>query len=140
MKFKQINENNFMIRLEIGDNIIESIQKFCKENNVNLGYFHGLGAVGKVELAHYRVDNKKYSSEIIEDALEIVSLHGNITTMDNEIYLHSHIVVSNDKMQAFGGHLKEATINATCEIVLVSLKGNINRFHNEEIGLNLLDL
>ena len=97
-------------------------------------------AVGKVELAHYRVDNKKYSSEVIEDALEIVSLHGNITTMDNEIYLHSHIVVSNDKMQTFGGHLKEATISATCEIILLSLKGNINRIHNEEIGLNLLDI
>ena len=140
MKFKKIDENDFIIRLEVGEKIIESIQKFCSENDIKLGYFHGLGAVGKIELAHYRVENKKYSSEIIEDALEILSLYGNITTMDNEIYLHSHIVVSNDKMQTFGGHLKEATISATCEIILLSLKGNINRIHNEEIGLNLLDI
>lgn len=140
MKSKKINENNFVIRLERGEKIIESLQRFCKENNIKLGYFHGLGAVSKAELAHYRLDDKKYSSKIIEDALEIISLYGNITTMDNEIYLHSHIVVSNEKMQAFAGHLKEATVSATCEIVLVSLNGSINRIHNEEIGLNLLDI
>lgn len=140
MKFKKINKNNFLIRLERGEEIIESIKKFCSKNNVNFGYFHGLGAVDKIELAHYRVDNKKYSSEIIEDALEILSLYGNITTMDYKIYLHSHIAVSNDKMKAFGGHLKEATISATCEIFLVSLKGSIDRFHDEEIGLNLLGI
>jgi len=140
MRLKKIDENKFILRLERGEEIIESIKKFCFKNNVNFGYFHGLGAVDKIELAHYRVDNKKYSSELLEDVLEILSLYGNITTMDNKIYLHSHIVVSNDKMQAFGGHLKEATISATCEIILVSLKGNVNRFHDKKIGLNMLDI
>ena len=140
MRQKKINENNFIIMLERGEKIIESLQSFCEENNVNFGYFHGLGAVDKIELAHYRVDNKKYLNKVIEDALEILSLYGNITTMDNKIYLHSHIVVSNDKMKAFGGHLKEAVISATCEIILVSLKGSVDRLHDEKIGLNLLDI
>ena len=41
MKFKKIDENDFIIRLEVGEKIIESIQKFCKENNIRLGYFNG---------------------------------------------------------------------------------------------------
>ncbi len=139
MKHKKIDENNFILRLEKGDKIIESIQKFCNENNIELGYFHGIGAASKIELAHYRVDNKKYSSKIIDEPLEVISLHGNITTMNNEVYLHSHIVAGNDKMQAFGGHLKEATISATAEIFVVSIKGKVKRKYNEEIGINLMD-
>jgi len=140
MKFKKVNENNFVIRLEKGDKIIESLLEFCKQNSVKLGYFNGIGALDKVELMHYNLNNKKYSNKIIQEPLEIINIYGNIATMDNEPYIHSHIVVSDDKMNAIAGHLKEGIISATCEIFLFSLNEKVERKHNEEIGLNLLDI
>ena len=65
---------------------------------------------------------------------------GNITTMSNEVYLHCHITLSDEKMKAIAGHLKEGTITATCEIIMVKLNANANRKFDKFIGLNLLEL
>ena len=37
----------------------------------------------------------------------------------------------------FGGHLNEATVSATCEMVIEIIDGKVDRYFDEEIGLNL---
>jgi uncharacterized protein len=138
MKSKKINDT-FIVRLDKGEKIIESINKFCYENNVKCGYFSGIGALDEAELAHYIVKNKKYTSQLYKQPLEIVNLTGNITTMNNEIYIHCHACLSDVNMEAIAGHLKEGRIGATAEIFLVKLDGAIDRKHDESIGLNLMD-
>ena len=139
MKHKQIKDT-YLIRLDRGEKIIETLKSFCAKNKIKCGYFFGIGALNKAELAHYIVENKKYTSKIFKQPLEIVNMTGNITAMNNEVYLHCHITLSDEKMKAIAGHLKEGTIAATCEIILVKLNTTINRKHNDFIGLNLLDL
>jgi len=139
MKSKKI-ENTYFIKLERGEKIIESIKDFCSENNIKCGYFSGIGALDEVELAHYIVENKKYTSKVFKQVLEVTNLTGNIATMDNEVYLHCHITLGDEEMKAISGHLKEGKISATCEIILVRLDAEINRKHDELIGLNLLDI
>ena len=104
------------------------------------GYFFGIGALGEAELAHYIVENKKYTSKIFKQPLEIINMNGNITTMNKDVYLHCHITLSDEKMHAIAGHLKEGIITATCEIILIKLNTTINRKYNSFIGLNLLDI
>ena len=139
MKFKKINDK-YIIRLERGNEILQSLKEFCEKNEIKCGYFTGIGALDSVELAHYFVDTKKYSSQKIEKPLEIVNLTGNVTTMGDEVYLHCHITLSDEEMHAIAGHLKEGRISATCEIVLVQLSDTVNRKFDEKIGLNLMDM
>ena len=138
MKSKKIKDTYF-IRLERKEKIIETLKNFCSKNKIKCGYFFGIGALDEVELAHYIVENKKYTSKILKQPLEIVNMNGNITTMNKEVYLHCHITLSDEKMNAIAGHLKEGRISATCEIILVKLNASISRKHNDFIGLNLLD-
>ncbi len=139
MNFKKI-KGTYFIRLERGERIIESLKDFCTKNKIKCGYFIGIGALREVELAHYIVENKKYTSKKYKQPLEIVNMTGNITTMSNVVYLHCHITLSDEKMKAIAGHLKEGKIAATCEIVLIKLNATINRKYNDFIGLNLMDL
>jgi len=139
MKSEKIN-NNYIIRLDRGEKIIESIKEFCTKKSITLGYFFAIGALDEVELAHYVVETKKYSSKKFNRPLEITNMSGNIATMNNEIYLHCHITLSNEEMNAIAGHLVEGKVAATCEIVLFALKGEINRKYDDFIGLNLLDM
>ena len=139
MKFKKIKDTYF-IRLERGEKIIETLRNFCAENKIQCGYFSGIGALGEAELAHYIVENRKYTTKILRQPLEIVSMAGNVTTMNKEVYLHCHIALSDEKMKAIAGHLKEGIIAATCEIVLVKLDADINRKYDNATGLNLLEL
>ena len=139
MKSKRIKDT-YVIRLERGEKIIETLKNFCTNNKIECGYFFGIGALGEAELAHYIVENKKYTSKTLKQPLEIINMSGNITTMNKEVYLHCHITLSDEEMKAVAGHLKEGTISATCEIVLVKLDATISRKHDDFIGLNLLDL
>jgi len=139
MRFKKI-KGTCIIRLERGEKIIETLKNFCTKNKIKCGYFFGIGALVEAELAHYIVENKKYTSKILKQPLEIVNMNGNIATMSNEVYIHCHITLSDEKMKAIAGHLKEGIISATCEIVLVNLSAAINRKYDEFTGLNLLDL
>jgi len=139
MKFKKI-DNTYIIKLDKGEKIIQSVKDFCTKNDIKCGYFSGIGALDEVELAHYIVENKKYTSKVFKQVLEITNMSGNIATMDNEVYLHCHITLGDDRMRAIAGHLNEGKIAATCEIILVKLDLELNRKHDDFIGLNLLDM
>ncbi|HIR12800.1 MAG TPA: DNA-binding protein, partial [Candidatus Choladousia intestinavium] len=66
-----------------------------------------------------------------------VSLTGTINTMDGNFYCHLHISAGNEKGQVFGGHLNKAVVSATCEVVIRVISGTVDRYFDEEIGLNL---
>ena len=139
MKSKKINET-YILRLDKGERLIETLKHFCSNNNIKCGYFFGIGSLDEAELAHYIVKTKKYTSEIFRQPLEIVNLTGNITAMNSEVYLHCHATLSDVNMEAIAGHLKEGIIGATCEIVLIHLDLSIERKYDENIGLNLMEL
>jgi len=139
MKFKKINDT-FMVRLDSGERVLETLKYFCAKNNIKCGYFFGIGSLDEAELAHYITRNKKYTFNKYKQPLEIVNLSGNIAAMNNEAYLHCHITLSDVEMETIAGHLKEGVVGATAEIVVIKLDAEIDRKYDENSGLNLMDL
>ena len=43
----------------------------------------------------------------------------------------------NENNEVFGGHLNEAYVSATCEMIIEIIEGKIDRYFDQEIGLNL---
>jgi len=58
----------------------------------------------------------------------------------DEKIIHCHIAVGTNKMALYGGHLKEATVSATCEIIFNELGDNLIRKEDQETGLNLISV
>ena len=86
----------------------------------------------------FKTDDKKYLPNDFSGSFEIVSLTGTINTMDGAFYCHLHMSAGNDKGEVFGGHLNRAVVSATCEMVVNILEGTVDRYYDEQIGLNLL--
>lgn len=139
MKYKKI-DNTWIVVFRKGERIIEKLKEFIERENIKSGYFNALGAVSQVELAHYNLRQKTYRTRLIKEALEIVSLMGNVTHKEKEIIVHAHIVVSTDKMTVYGGHLKEATVAATGELVFKEIDALITKQYDVDTGLNLMNL
>jgi len=138
MKCKQLR-NKYFIRLVKGEKIIENLLKFLDDNKIKAGFFNGLGAVSGAILGHYDLETKRYSEKTFEGQREIVSFHGNISRLDGKPYIHAHMCLGDKEMALVGGHCKEAMVAATCEIVLIDLDIDVERYPDKEIGLNLLD-
>ena len=104
------------IRLTKGMDLKEEIERYAKDNNIQAGCI--LSAVGCLTNLTLRTAGAK-SVETIEDDFEIVSATGTISKDG----CHIHISVSDDRMQTYGGHLKNGCIvNTTVELVLLELE------------------
>ena len=137
MKFKKIG-SKWIVRIDKGEEIVETLKKFCKENKIKLGTISGIGATDRVTIGLFNTKNKQYHSQELIGDYEITNLSGNISTMNDEIYLHLHISLADSKYNAYGGHLNSAVISGTGEIVIEEIEDIIEREFNEEAGLNLL--
>ncbi|HLS52530.1 MAG TPA: PPC domain-containing DNA-binding protein [Tissierellaceae bacterium] len=137
MEYKRF-QDKYLVRLERGEEIVESIEKLAKKENIRLGKVSGIGAVNKATIGLFKADTKEYKSTELTGDMEIVNLTGNISEMDGEVYLHLHIALGDDKYNLYGGHLNSATISVTGELIIDVMEGQVDREYNEEIGLNLL--
>ena len=63
---------------------------------------------------------------------------GPSTRWTDAFYCHLHMCAADQEGHAFGGHLNEAVISATCELVVTCLPGETNRVFSDEVGLNLI--
>lgn len=138
MEFKKFS-NRYLVRLEKGEDIVQSLLSLAKSENIKLASINGLGAVSHAEIGLYRLDEKKYYSNVYQGDFEIASLHGNLSTMDGEEYIHLHIIIADGDQRCFGGHLNKGIISATGEIFIDVLDGEVDRFKGDN-GINLLDL
>ncbi|HEX7586248.1 MAG TPA: PPC domain-containing DNA-binding protein [Patescibacteria group bacterium] len=130
--------NKYFLRLDKGEEIVESLKSFCEKNKVMLGQITGIGAANKVTIGLFDPDTKKYHSEEFLGNYEIAPLSGNITAIQGEVYLHLHINISNEKHISFGGHLNSAVVSATFEAIIEKFDGTVEREMDPQIGLNLL--
>ncbi|OGH22218.1 MAG: hypothetical protein A3F31_01465 [Candidatus Levybacteria bacterium RIFCSPHIGHO2_12_FULL_38_12] len=140
MKFVKNSDSTFIIRLVRGEEILDSIERFCQNQNIKNAVFWGIGSIEDVILAHYRVDGKKFSEKKCEGIFEITSLIGNVSLFEQKPLVHPHISISNEQMEVFGGHLMTGKVSATVELVLQNLGSSYAKKMDEEIGLKLWDL
>ncbi|MBZ4687649.1 MAG: uncharacterized protein PWQ96_41 [Clostridia bacterium] len=136
MKSKKI-ASKWIVRIDKGEEVVETLKNFCKEKGIKLGSISGIGATNKVVIGLFNTGEKKYYKKELTGDFEITNLSGNISTMNGEVYLHIHINLSDSEFTTFGGHLNSSVISGTCEIIIEEIDGEIEREFNEEVGLNL---
>ena len=132
-------KRTIVVRLEIGDDILKSIEKLANDYSIANAAFIAIGAVGKAKLGYWK--DGQYSSREFNQQMEIVSCMGNILLKNGEPLVHGHIVVSDSSMQSFGGHLFEGcTISVTGEVFVFELTSEISRSFDEQTELFLMDI
>jgi len=136
MEYRKFN-NVLVIRMDRGEEIMEKLKEVALKENVRLANVNALGAVDEFTVGAYDVLEKKYNSNTFKGVYEIVSLTGSINTMNGEYYSHLHMSCADETGKTVGGHLNEAHISATCEMFIYLIDGKVDRFKDEETGLNL---
>lgn len=132
-------DNTIIARIDKGEEILEKVKEIALKENIKLASISALGAVNDFTVGVFKTDEKKYYSNSFQGYFEITSLSGTINTMNDEFYTHIHMSAGNEKGEVFGGHLNRAIVSATCEMVITIIDGTVDRYFDEEIGLNLFE-
>ena len=130
----------WLIRLERGEEAIETLTSFVAKNKIPCGFLQGIGAINAVELGYFDLRQKKYRRKKIGKTVEVVSLLGNISWVDNKPFVHAHISVAGTDQKLMGGHFFKGTVAVTLEIYLLVVSRKLKRFHDSEMGFNFWDL
>lgn len=139
MKYQRF-EQTIIVRMDKGEDIVEQVKNVALKEKIKLASISALGAINEFTVGVFKTKEKKYYVNEFEGDFEIVSLTGTINTMNDEYYSHMHLSAGNDQGQVFGGHLNKAIVSATCEMVIQIINGEVDRYFDEEVGLNLLKL
>ena len=139
MKEKKLGNNSFLIRLDKGEEIIESLSDFSRANKIGFAFVNGIGAASRAMISVFNTQEKRYIEQGFEGNLEIVSLLGNVTMADGMPRIHLHAAITGDDLNVHGGHLVSATVSVTCELVLIASGEKVERKKDVETGLMLIE-
>ena len=136
MKYRK-SGNTYMVRIDLGEEIIESLKQLCENEQIRLGQVEAIGAADHTVVGVYDLAKKEYYPETIDEFTEITSLNGNITAMDGKPYIHLHATLADRNHVIHSGHVLEMRVGATCEMFVTALDGEVNRQKDEVLGINL---
>jgi len=127
------------VKLETGEDVIETISTFCRKNNITVGSIFGLGAVKCANLGYFDIKTKEYKTNSFDFYAEIVNVIGNITTDENgEPLIHLHMAIGDQEGHVFGGHvLKGTIISVTGEFIIYETNEAPSRKLEESFNLKL---
>jgi len=130
---------SFIGRFKTDSDLLLSLNNFCKENNIALGVFSVIGALKSVKLGYYKQDEKKYVDCVhLAKKLEIASCTGNISFMNENVFVHAHITLADHDGNTHGGHLMPGSKIFAAEYYIKELKGKmLHRDYDQKTGLNL---
>ncbi len=136
MEYRKFGDT-IVVRIDKDEEIVAKVLELAEKEHITLANVQALGAIDRFTAGVFHPREKQYQSRSFEGCFEIVSLTGTLTTMDGKPYCHLHMSAGDENGQVFGGHLNEAFVSATCEMVIQLIDGSLGRAFNDEIGLNL---
>ena len=137
MYYKQYGDKT-VVRLDKDDEIIESIKTVASELSIKTAFFSAIGATDDFTVGVFDLEKGDYERFSYSGNHEILDLSGNITSADNKPYVHAHITCAGKGGNTVGGHLLNAKISRTLEMVIISVDAEVTREYDASLGINRL--
>jgi uncharacterized protein len=141
MKFRKIDDapQTFILVFATGDELAQSLLRFAQEQQLSAASFKAIGALSSVRLGWFSWEHKRYEPSVtLDEQVELVSLIGDVALKDDEAVVHAHVVIAKQDGTAHGGHLLQAHVRPTCEVVLTESPTHLQKFIDPASGLALI--
>lgn len=109
-----------ILRLDHGEDILESILKSAKDSRSTMLVCTGIGMITDFELGYF--DQGQYISKSYSEPHELLSIQGTISGY-GEHRVHVHAAVADREHRMSGGHLLRGNVWMSNEIGILRLDG-----------------
>lgn len=143
MQHKLLHDNNgqrtFAVILELGDEVMDTLQSFVERQHITAAQFTAIGALSDAALMYFDWQTKEYLRIPVREQVEVAALIGDVALAPSgEPALHVHIVLGKRDGTALAGHLGEAHVRPTLEVVLTESPGYLRKVKDPQSGLALI--
>lgn len=129
----------FALVLRDGDEWPAPVRTWLKEAGVSSASFTAIGAFQSVTLGYFDFAVRDYVRIPVDEQAEVLTLTGNVATgADGEPGIHAHVSIGLRDGAARGGHLLEARIRPTLELILTEHPPHLRRRSDPHTGLALI--
>ena len=143
MRYKLVDEEpkTFVLVFETSDELEQGLKEFASEQKLASASFKAIGALSSVRLGWLNWDTKQYETSVsLDEQVELLSLIGDVALKDGEPQVHAHAVVGKRDGTAHGGHLLQAHVRPTCEVVLTESPVHLRKQFDPAAGIALIKL
>lgn len=143
MHYKLVDEKpeTFILVFETNDELAATLKEFASEQKLASASFKAIGALSFVKLGWLNWVTKQYEPSVfLDEQLELLSLIGDVALKDGEHQVHAHAVVGKRDGTAHGGHLLQARVRPTCEMVLTESPAHLQKQFDPAAGIPLIKL
>jgi len=130
----------YAVVLDTGDEVIAELGKFVREQEVEAASVTAIGAFSRAVLGYFQWETKQYKKIAVDQQVEVLSLLGDVAVGDQGPTLHLHAVLGKADASVVGGHLIEAHVRPTLEVILIQPPSYLRKRKDPETGLALIDI
>lgn len=143
MQSRILAENNgqrtYALVMETGDEVMACLQGFADREQLSAAEFSAIGAFSDAVLSYFDWEKKDYLRNPVDEQVEVASLNGDVALApDGSRALHVHTVLGRRDGTALAGHLAEAHVRPTLEILLTESPRHLHKRYDPESGLVLI--
>jgi uncharacterized protein len=143
MRYKLVDKQpkTFVLVFETNDELARGLKEFASDQKLASASFKAIGALSSVKLGWLNWETKQYEQSVsLDEQVELLSLIGDIALKDGEPQVHAHAVIGKRDGTAHGGHLLEAHVRPTCEVVLTQSPAHLRKEFDPSAGIALIKL
>ncbi len=130
----------FALVFDSGDEVMAGLKAFAQRERLGAAQITAIGALSDAELGYFDWETKQYIKNSVREQVEVAAFLGDIALSENDApALHVHVVLGRRDAGALAGHLIEAHVRPTLEVVLTESPAHLHKRHDPESGLALID-
>jgi len=129
----------FVVVLSTDDEVMATLARFASEQKLKASQFSAIGAFSRVVVAFFDWTTKTYRHLPIDEQVEVLSLLGDVALDAGVPKIHAHVVVGKADGTAHGGHLIEAYVRPTLEVMFTEQPRHLHRRFDAASGLTLIE-
>jgi predicted DNA-binding protein with PD1-like motif len=143
MRSKLLNETDgqrtFAVVLQTGEEAMGCLQTFVEKERISAAQITGIGALCDARLNYFDWETKQYQPIPVAEQVELASLIGDVAlSPEGKPALHIHVVLGRRNGSALAGHLAEAHVRPTLELIVTEPPAHLLKTHDPESGLALI--
>ena len=143
MRTRQIDDNGHRVVIviaDIGDDPIPAITDAANQYGVRAAQITAIGGFRSATLGYFDRERHDYEPIPVTDQVEVLSFVGDIATADGRPAVHAHVVLGRRDGTTVGGHLQQAQVWPTLEVIVTEVAPELAKRHDPNTGLALIAL